>query len=31
MQVDILDLSLFVMRLVDHEDREIQLGMAGGE
>jgi hypothetical protein len=27
MQVDILDLSLFVMRLVDHEDREIQLGM----
>jgi hypothetical protein len=27
MQIDILDLSLFVMRLVDHEDREIRLGM----
>jgi hypothetical protein len=25
MQVDILDLSLFVMRLVDHEDREMRL------
>lgn len=25
MQIDILDLSLFVMRLVDHEDREIRL------
>jgi len=25
MQIDILDLSLFVMRLVDHEDREMRL------
>jgi hypothetical protein len=31
MQIDILDLSLFVMRLVDHESREIQLGMVSDE
>jgi hypothetical protein len=27
MQIDILDLSLFVMRLTDHDDREIRLAM----
>lgn len=27
MQIDIMDLSLFLTRLVDHDDREIQLAM----
>ena len=31
MQVDILDLSLFVMRLVDHEDREMRLAALEAE
>jgi hypothetical protein len=31
MQIDIMDLSLFVTRLVDHDEREIQLAMKEGE